>query len=83
MKKVKNAFALAIILVACYSCNKKEEKSDPSPSPSKEEVYDTPIPLKVGNYWVYDYYDYAVRDSVVTEKYNGRQKLKNKSKKKI
>lgn len=70
MKKVKIAIVLAVSLFVCYACNKNEENAEPA-----TESYDSPIPLKVGNYWVYDYYDYKVRDSVVTEKYNGRQKI--------
>jgi hypothetical protein len=73
MKKVKNALALATILVACYSCSKKDEKVDLSPT----STYDTPIPLKVGNYWVYDYFQfsYSYSEEKLIKTHKGSQKI--------
>lgn len=49
--KMRNLFFLSMFLLVFFSC-KKDESDDTS---QNNQTYDNYFPLKIGNYWVYQY----------------------------
>lgn len=74
MRKVKTTLIVLSSLLACYSCKKETSIDEVSIA---EEIYNTPIPLKVGNYWKYEtsYVSYSHQEEKMINKSHGVHKI--------